>query len=208
MPGSASIASSSSRTRSAETVASAGPAARMACAVDGVRRRPSVASRRTPRSVRSGSSASTRASGTRSRRAPRSASPPVGSIDAGAAASQELAQGNRQGVHGEIAGREIAFERAPPASRSRRARRRARRRAPRRARDRAARRRRRAASATRRARSSAPDGTATSRSAIGRAPRPPPRRASRTAPPTSTGGRSRSAAFSTARRSVRAGGVR
>src|SRR5262249_31677119 len=62
-------------------------------------------------------------------------------------------------------------------------------------------------SATRAARSSAPDSTATSRSA-GPAARADASRASRTAPPTSIGDALRPAAVWTARRRARAGGVR
>src|SRR5205823_2405846 len=76
-----------SLTRSGATPASVGAVRRIAAAAPGVRRSPSAASSRAPRSPRSGSSVSTRACGGRSRRARRSASPPVGSTT-GAAPSR------------------------------------------------------------------------------------------------------------------------
>src|SRR5207244_2791533 len=62
-----------------EHAVGAGARARLAATVPGVSLRASAASRRTPRSARSGSSASTRGPGARRRRARRSARPPVGS---------------------------------------------------------------------------------------------------------------------------------
>ena len=166
---------------------------------NGARRRPasavspSVASRRTARSARSGSSARTPGPAGRRRRARRSARPPVGSTMPAPAAASSAARGTAERVDGEVAGGQITGEigraevvevelqagRRPPA--------------PRRARRRARPRWRRGAVATRSASASAPAGSATSRSATGR-----PSRASRTAPPTSTG-RPRSAADRAAR---------